>query len=197
MSAVPEAAPQAAPLKPQIPVPAATDPGGGAASPGQRVPRRGSGAFLWALMAIQSLAGGYFLWTILAALLGLPELPLRWQARELLDLAAAFGLVFGAVLSVRLAWRAARAGDRAENARRLTAGAFARAVNAYFDALDLTAAEREVAWYVVKGFGQSEIARLRGTAEGTVRVQSTAIYRKAGVSGKSQLLSQILEDLLL
>ena len=176
------------------------------AAPPERPPSRSAArwmlfrpgrAFLWALVAVQTLAGAYFLWTILAALLGLPELPLRWQARELLELAAALGLVFGAVLSVRLAWRAARAGDRAENARRLTAGAFARVVDEYFDALDLTAAEREVAWYIVKGFPQTKIARLRGTAEGTVRVQSTAIYRKAGVSGKSQLLSLILEDLLL
>ncbi|MCB1357759.1 MAG: helix-turn-helix transcriptional regulator [Maritimibacter sp.] len=159
--------------------------------------RHWGGFLLWALVAVQSLAGGYFLWTILAALLGLPELPLRWQAREMLDLAATLGLVFGAVLTVRLAWAAARAGDRAETARRLTAGAFTRVVDEYFDVLGLTGAEREVAWYIVKGFGQSEIAHLRGTAEGTVRVQSTAIYRKAGVSGKSQLLSQILEDLLL
>jgi len=159
-------------------------------------PRRWGGAFLWGLVAVQGLAGAYFLWTILGALLGLPELPLRWQTREVLDLAADFGLVFGAVLSVRLAWRADRAGDRAETARRLTAGAFTAVVNEYFDALDLTSAEREVAWYIVKGFSQSEIARLRSTADGTVRVQSTAIYCKAGVAGKSQLLSQILEDLL-
>ena len=85
-------------------------------------PRRWGGAFLWGLVAVQGLAGAYFLWTILGALLGLPELPLRWQTREVLDLAADFGLVFGAVLSVRLAWRADRAGDRAETARRLGLG---------------------------------------------------------------------------
>ncbi len=163
-------------------------------------PRRLTGrrdTFLWGLVAVQGLAGGYFLWTILAAVLGLPELPLRWQARELLDLAAALGLVFGTVLSVRLALQARRAGDRAETARRLAAGAFSKVVDDYFAGLDLTSAERDVAWYMVKGFSQAEIARLRGTAVGTVRAQSTAVYRKAEVSGKAQLISRIVEDLLL
>ena len=49
----------------------------------------------------------------------------------------------------------------------------------------------------VKGLSVAEIAGIRGTAEGTARVQSTAVYRKAGVSGKTQLISQIVEDLLL
>lgn len=153
--------------------------------------------FLWGLVAVQTIAGGYFLWTILAALLGLPDLPLRWQAREMVDLGAALGLILGAVLSVRLALQARRARDRAEKARRLTAGEFTRVVRDYFTELGLTEAEREVAWYIVKGFPIAEIARLRGTAEGTVRVQSTAIYKKAGVTGKSQLVSLIVEDLLL
>ncbi|MEZ5722283.1 MAG: hypothetical protein R3D59_12035 [Paracoccaceae bacterium] len=49
--------------------------------------------------------------------------------------AAASGSALGAVLSVRLAWCADRAGDRAGTARRLTAGAFTAVVNEYFDAL--------------------------------------------------------------
>lgn len=152
---------------------------------------------LWALVALQAVAGGYFLYTILASLFGLPDLPLRWQARELLDLTATLGLVFGTLLSVRLAIRAGRARDRADQAHRLTAGEFSAVVQDYFSRLGLTDAEREVAWYIVKGIPQAEIAQLRGTAEGTVRVQSTAIYRKAGVTGKSQLISLIVEDLML
>ena len=43
----------------------------------------------------------------------------------------------------------------------------------------------------------SEIAKLRGTREGTINVQGTAIYKKAGVNGKSQLVSLLVEDLLM
>lgn len=146
---------------------------------------------------MQALAGGYFLWEIVASLAGLPPPLLRWQAREAIELAATLGLILGAGLSVALALRAGRAIERADKARRLTAGEFTDIVRDYFVGLDLTEAERDVAWYILKGLSVSEIAGLRGTAEGTVRVQSAAIYRKAGVSGKSQLMALLVEDLLL
>lgn len=157
---------------------------------------RGTAA-LWALVLVQVLAGGYFLSEILASLFGLPPLPLRWQAREVVELAATLGLILGATLSVRLALRASREAVRAERARRMTAGDFTDIVQHYFVDLGLTEAETEVAWLIVKGLSLTEIANLRGTAEGTVRVQSTAIYRKAGVNSKTQLMALIVEDLLL
>jgi len=40
------------------------------------------------------------------------------------------------------------------------------------------------------------MARLRDSSEGTIKAQSNAIYRKAGVSGRAQLLSLFIEDLL-
>lgn len=153
--------------------------------------------FLWLLVLVQLLAGGYFLSEILASLFGLPPLPLRWQAREVVEMAATLGLILGAVLSVRLALRASQEVLRAERARRMTAGDFTTIVHYYFVDLGLTEAETEVAWLIVKGLSLTEIARLRGTAEGTVRVQSTSIYRKAGVNSKTQLMALIVEDLLL
>lgn len=153
--------------------------------------------FLWLLVLVQLLAGGYFLSEILASLFGLPPLPLRWQAREVVELAATLGLILGAVLSVRLALRASREALRAERARRMTAGDFTEIVHQYFTELGLTEAETEVAWLIVKGLSLTDIAGLRGTAEGTVRVQSTAVYRKAGVNSKTQLMALIVEDLLL
>ncbi|MEM9269998.1 MAG: LuxR C-terminal-related transcriptional regulator, partial [Pseudomonadota bacterium] len=46
------------------------------------------------------------------------------------------------------------------------------------------------------GLSNAEIAALRNTSEGTVKAQGNAIYRKAGVTGRPQLLSLFLEDLL-
>ena len=60
----------------------------------------------------------------------------------------------------------------------------------------LTPAERDVAWFTLKGFTNAEIARFRDTSEGTVKAQSYQIYRKAGVAGRPQLLSMFIEDLL-
>jgi DNA-binding CsgD family transcriptional regulator len=154
-------------------------------------------ALVWILVAVQTLCGAYFLWEILASILGLPTLPLRWQMRELVEIGASLGLILGAVLGIQLARVASREMKRAENARRLTSGEFTSAVDEYFQTLDLTAAETEVAWFLLKGQSIAEIGQLRNTREGTVKAQCTAIYRKAGVSGKSQLFSLIVEDVLL
>lgn len=61
----------------------------------------------------------------------------------------------------------------------------------------LTASEKEVAFLLLKGFSLKEIANARNTTDKTARAQSTTIYAKAGVSGRSELSAFFLEDLLL
>lgn len=61
---------------------------------------------------------------------------------------------------------------------------------------DLTAAEKEVAFLLLKGLSLKVIAEVRNTAEKTARVQSLAIYSKSGLSGRSELSAFFLEDLL-
>ncbi|NCO87576.1 MAG: helix-turn-helix transcriptional regulator [Rhodobacterales bacterium] len=69
-------------------------------------------------------------------------------------------------------------------------------LNDRFDTWGLTPAERDVALFAIKGLSLQDIARLRATSEGTVKAQTNAIYRKAGVSGRSQLLSLFIDDLM-
>ncbi len=152
---------------------------------------------VWLLVALQMLCGAYFLWEILASVLGLPVIPLRWEQREIVEIGATLGLMLGSMMGVALAITARREMKRARTAQRLTAGQFTDVVKEYFANLGLTPAETEVAWYILKGMSISEIAELRQTREGTVKTQGTAIYKKAGVNGKSQLLSLLVEDLLL
>jgi DNA-binding CsgD family transcriptional regulator len=66
----------------------------------------------------------------------------------------------------------------------------------HFAAWRLTPSEQDVATFLVKGADIAEIARLRGSAEGTVKAHLNAIYRKAGVSGRPGLLSLLIEDLM-
>lgn len=61
---------------------------------------------------------------------------------------------------------------------------------------ELTAAEKEVAFLLLKGLSLKEIASVRNTTEKTARVQSMAIYAKAGLSSRSELSAFFLEDLL-
>lgn len=62
---------------------------------------------------------------------------------------------------------------------------------------NLTASEKEVTFLLLKGLSLKEIAEIRQTTEKTARVQSTAIYAKSGLSGRSELAAFFLEDLLL
>lgn len=154
-------------------------------------------SLVWGLVAVQTACGAYFLWEIFASLFGLPTIPLRWQVRELVEIGASVGLILGALLGIALALAASREINRADTARRLTTGQFTQVVNEYFTRLGLTGAETEIAWLLLKGMSLAEVAALRNTASGTVKAQCAAIYRKAGVTGKAQLFSTVVEDVLL
>jgi DNA-binding CsgD family transcriptional regulator len=71
------------------------------------------------------------------------------------------------------------------------------AIDRQFDKWGLTPAERDVALLQLKGLRHRQIAELRETSERTVRQQALAIYRKAGLTGRTDLAAFFLEDLLL
>lgn len=70
------------------------------------------------------------------------------------------------------------------------------AIEEQLDKWKLTAAEKEVAFLLLKGLSLKEVAEVRQTAEKTARVQSMAVYAKAGIVGRSELSAFFLEDLL-
>lgn len=60
----------------------------------------------------------------------------------------------------------------------------------------LSPAEKEVAFLLLKGLSFKEIATVRGTSERTVRQQALAVYAKSGLGGRAELAAFFLEDLL-
>jgi DNA-binding CsgD family transcriptional regulator len=83
-----------------------------------------------------------------------------------------------------------------ETSLRAARGEMVTVIHAFFDTWGLSAAERDVALLLLKGLDNETIATLRGTANGTVRAQTSAVYAKAGVDGRAQLISVFLEELL-
>ena len=71
-----------------------------------------------------------------------------------------------------------------------------QAIDQQLSKWQLSPAEKEVAFLLLKGFSLKEIAEIRQTVEKTARVQSMAIYAKAGLAGRSELSAFFLEDLL-
>ncbi|MFQ5437262.1 MAG: helix-turn-helix transcriptional regulator [Paracoccaceae bacterium] len=151
---------------------------------------------LGVVLAVQVISAVFFLSENLSSILGLRDTPIAWQVREMMELGAALGLVLGTVLGAVAMARTIRRTKRIEDQLRVASGAFADLLNERFLHWGLTPAERDVAWFSVKGMSTSEIAELRSTSEGTVKAQSNAIYRKAGVNGRYQLLSVFIDELM-
>lgn len=148
------------------------------------------------LFAVQFACAAVFLYDILANLLGLRAAPISWRFYEFIEIGAALGLTLGVGVTGWMLARAMQRQQRAERSLRLASGAFMAVLEERFDQWGLTPAERDVALFAVKGLSLADIAALRTTSEGTVKAQSNAIYRKAAVSGRAQLLSLFIDDLM-
>lgn len=151
---------------------------------------------LGVLLAVQILCAFYFISSVLSSVIGFGTAPIPWALRETLELAVSGGMILSIAL---LAWALVRAlleRNDAEDRLHRASAAFGDLLDNKFTAWSLTPAEREVAMLAIKGFSMAEISALRQTSEGTVRAQSNAIYRKAGVTGRQQLLSYFIDEML-
>ena len=153
-------------------------------------------ALIAVVFLVQAFCAVFFVSDILSSVLGLYSAPLSWQTRELLELGAAVGLILGLILGAVLLYRALRERNIAQERLRRASGAFMDLLEERFAEWALSPAERDVALFAIKGMSTAEIGVLRQTSEGTVKAQTNAIYRKAGVTGRPQLLSVFIEDLM-
>jgi DNA-binding CsgD family transcriptional regulator len=118
------------------------------------------------------------------------------SAHGMLDFAALATMILGSAL-IANELRILMAQNRHMRGRmRLATGAFLALLEDTFRSWALTPAETDVALLTIKGFSIAEIAGIRAAQEGTVRSQCASIYRKAGVSGRTQLLSHFIDDLM-
>lgn len=148
------------------------------------------------IFLVQALCAFFFVSDILSSFFGFTSTPLSWKMREYLEIAAAFGLIIGLVLGGLALRRAMMQRNAAQARLRRASGAFADLLVERFEVWGLTPAEKDVALFAIKGLSTSDIALLRATSEGTVKAQTNAIYRKAGVTGRPQLLSLFIDDLM-
>lgn len=153
-------------------------------------------AVILAIFVVQALCAIFFVSDILSSFFGITTTPMPWELREILEIWAALGLIVGLVLGGIMLRRAFRERNAAEERLRRASGAFMVLLAERFEEWGLTPAEKDVALFAIKGMSTGEIAALRNTSEGTVKAQTNAIYRKAGVSGRSQLLSLFIDDLM-
>lgn len=145
---------------------------------------------------VQLLCAMFFISDLVLSMLGLVVLPMSWGLHEGLEIAAVFSLLIGLWMAMLALNRLQRDHRAASERLRRASGAFMTLLAERFDDWGLTPAERDVALFAIKGLSTAEIASMRTTSEGTVKAQTNAIYRKAGVNGRGQLLSLFIEDLM-
>ena len=116
--------------------------------------------------------------------------------RTVAEMLATVGLFVGIVFEVGVLIHLVRRQVSLEKGLSVAAGALAQVMADYFSQWGLTPSEHDIAAFTIKGYSISEIAALRGSAEGTIKTHLNAIYRKAGVSGRAQLVSLLVEDLM-
>jgi DNA-binding CsgD family transcriptional regulator len=148
------------------------------------------------VLIVQLLCGIFFVSDIVLSVLGVPFGPIPWAYREFMEIGAAFGLMLGVFASGVLFRSSLRRTRAAEQALRAASGAFMELVEESFTEWGLTPAEKDVALFALKGLSTAEIADMRNTSQGTVKAQTNAIYRKAGVSGRPQLISLFVDELM-
>ena len=148
------------------------------------------------ILAVQFICAAFFVWDIVSSVLGLRTRPINWQLREFIEIGAAVGLILGLVLGALALRRVTRERNFATEGLRRASGVFMVLLEERFVEWGLTPAEKDVALFAIRGMSLAEIAQLRNTSDGTVKAQTNAIYRKAGVSGRPQLLSLFIEELM-
>jgi DNA-binding CsgD family transcriptional regulator len=148
------------------------------------------------MVLVQALGALFFIGDIGLTILGIERQPIAWGLREAVEIGAAIALLIGLVMSAVLLLQSQRRLGKAEARLQRASSDFMEVVEDSFSSWNLTPAERDVAFFVLKGFSTQEIAGFRKTSEGTVKAQTNAIYRKAGVSGRGQLMSVFIDDLL-
>lgn len=150
---------------------------------------------LIALMALQGFCAVFFLWDLLRDLIegGIHAFD---EGHLYLELLANLGLFAGIAFEAHVLMRMLRREAMMQRSLSVASGALHDVMMRSFDDWGLTPAEADVASFAMKGYAIAEISGFRGSAEGTVKTHLNAIYRKAGVSGQSQLVSLLIEDLL-
>lgn len=150
---------------------------------------------LWGLLALQSFCALFFLADALADLFGWGTLP-RALDHDQFEFLVVLALLLSIAFTCREIYRMLGRQKRMERGLRAAAGAFHELLEEHFETWGLTPSERDVALLAIKGLSLAEIARVRQTKDGTIKAQCNAIYRKAGVTGRTQLLSLFIEELL-
>ena len=164
-------------------------------SPTKRSSHRRRTLALLGLLGFQSVCALFFLADAVADFFGMEHL-LGGVEHHYFEFAVVVALVLGVTFTAFEIHKVLRRQRSMEATVKAASGAFQQLMEDYFDAWALTPSERDVALLAIKGLSIAQIAEVRQTKEGTIKAQCNATYRKAGVTGRPQLLSLFIDELM-
>jgi DNA-binding CsgD family transcriptional regulator len=151
--------------------------------------------FVVALIVVQSVSAIFFLSDVFedgySAVTGI-----NFSTHLMVEGMATLGLIFGIIFEARYLLEILRRNAEMDRNMRVATGALNEVITEYFKDWALTPSEKDVAMFAIKGMSNQEIAGLRESSEGTIKAHLNAVFRKAGVSGRNQLISLLVEDLM-
>lgn len=127
---------------------------------------------------------------------GLRKVAVSWEYRETVQIITIVGLLLGALLGIVVLKYIKKSMREVDNRMLAASGQFNELMNRRFKEWGLSPSEKDVALFVIKGLSNSEIADVRGKSVGTIKAQCNAVYQKADVTGRTQLVSQFIEELI-
>ncbi|MCW8843362.1 MAG: helix-turn-helix transcriptional regulator [Rhodobacteraceae bacterium] len=113
-----------------------------------------------------------------------------------IETASAVFLWMAILFEIRLLFALLRRNAHLEHNLSVAQAAMHDVIQVHFESWNLTPSEQDVATFMVKGLSISEIAELRGSAEGTVKAHLHAIYRKSGTHNRGEVLSLLIDSLM-
>jgi DNA-binding CsgD family transcriptional regulator len=145
-----------------------------------------------ALIGVQTICAIIFLWDVVQDLQEPVVAAWHLVPEALASLALLIGIGFEVVYLLHLLQRKASL----ERSVGMASAQLQDIIQSHFDSWKLTASERDVAALMIKGLSISEIASVRGSADGTVKAHLNAIYRKSNARNRAEVLSHIMDTLI-
>lgn len=149
-------------------------------------------AMVACFVALQLICAMLFLLDVVSEYPGIHHLDWHFMRETL----ATVGVFVGIALQVGWLRGLIRRNSRLERSVSMASSALQTIVEAHFAEWKLTPSEREIGFLLVKGLSISEIASVRGTAEGTVKAHLNAIYRKSHSRNRAELMSTLMDTLV-
>lgn len=145
---------------------------------------------------MQAIFSLLFFYDLLQSLVRFRTEPLSWEMHEALEMAGVLGLLLGFVLGI-VALRKLRQEVSDVNSKlRVASQGFFDLVQDEFTRWQLSPSERDIAMYILKGLSNAEITEMTGKKQGTIKAQCNAVFRKTGLSNRSQFTSYFIEILM-